>query len=508
MLQNPSHTFSAPGTYTVTFTVNGPDNEADTTTQNITILSVNASVTAAIKCFGDSNGAVGVTVTGAPGPFNYSWNTTPTQATATAINLPDGLYTVNVTAPNACRATASIQLSQPMALTHSLAVVQPGCNNPNGSISIAETGGTPPYNYSWSPAVSTGPIAVGLLPGLYITTVTDSRMCPDIINTNISAAVTPVVDISNHTNVTCKGGNNGTATATMQAANGPVSYSWNTSPVQLTATATGLKAGIYIVTMTDINGCTATDSVAITEPLSSLSTDTTIINTSCGLPNGNIILSPTGGVSPYQFTWSPLISTGANSGNIYSGNYGVTVTDSAGCSIILNNLNVINTGTPALPNLGRDTIICANQTLVLNPGTFSTYLWQNNSMAPTFNVTQSGQYFVTVTNAGGCTAKDSVLVQVQPDCSDVYFPTSFTPNGDLRNDMFGVIGNIGLISNYKLLVYNRYGELVFYTTNPSVKWNGNYKTTNPVAASYAWYATYIFRGTAKRMKYGTVTLIK
>lgn len=71
-------------------------------------------------------------------------------------------------------------------------MTQPSCNNPTGSIDIAETGGTPPYSYSWLPSVSTGPGAAGLAEGQYIITVTDSAKCTESITGSITAFVAPV----------------------------------------------------------------------------------------------------------------------------------------------------------------------------------------------------------------------------------------------------------------------------------------------------------------------------
>lgn len=170
----------------------------------------------------------------------------------------------------------------------------------------------------------------------------------------------------------------------------------------------------------------------------------------------------------------------------------MTITDSIGCTLLLYNPAILNEGEPATPYLGQDTVICANQSLVLTPGAFSSYLWQDNSTGPTFAVSKPGYYFVSVKNSNRCIGKDSVLVTLQPDCGDVFFPKLFTPNGDNRNDLFGVVGNIALISNYKLAVYNRYGGLIISTTNPSTKWDGTYKNKTTTATTYVWHVSNLY----------------
>jgi len=89
----------------------------------------------------------------------------------------------------------------------------------------------------------------------------------------------------------------------------------------------------------------------------------------------------------------------------------------------------------------------------------------------------------------------------------VYFPNAFTPNGDIKNPDFGPMGNVAAISSYLLLVYNRYGELVFYSRDPFKKWDGRYKGKQ-LSGSYVWAATYTYKGIYKREEQGSVTIIR
>lgn len=507
--QSVSHTFSAPGTYSVTLTVSGPNNAPSAITQQVTVLGLTPSVLQPVTCFGGNDGAVTVSVAGAAGPFDYTWSSVPAQGDTTARGLTAGTYTVDVSTAGACPATASIQLTQPTALSNSPTVTNPGCGNTSGSISINETGGTGPYTYSWSPAVSTTASATGLSPGKYIIAVTDSHSCTDIITVNITAAIPPNVTISTVAGLACQGDKNGIALATVTGGTAPFTFSWNTNPVQQTMSAIGLAAGKYIVTVTDNNGCVDTASVVITQPINPLTATATTTGSSCALSNGQIILWPSGGTSPYRYQWSPAISNSAIAVNVPAGNYAVVVMDSSGCTVPLNNITVTNKGQAASPFLGNDTALCGSQvSVMLNPGLFSTYLWQDNSQAPTLNVTRSGNYAVTVTNSDGCRGTDNILIKIDVDCGDVFFPASFSPNGDFKNDLFGIVGNIAQVSNYRLNIFNRYGEKVFATTNPYTKWDGRVKTALPNLSAYVWYATYTFKGVAKRSQHGTVLLLR
>jgi len=266
ILQNPIHVFSAPGTYTITLNATGPANAASTTTGTITILGLTTSVISNNNCFGDNNGSASVTVIpAAAGPFNYSWNTTPVQNTALVTGVGGGTYTVTVNALNSCSSTATAVITEPAALTHTLNIKQPGCGVATGSVTITESGGTTPYTYSWFPSGGTAATANNLPIGNYIVTVTDSRLCSEIISIDIAEVAPPVITMSNIKDVSCSGLSDGSATALVSGGNAPYSFSWNTIPVQNSATATNLTPGNYTVTILDNNGCIVTAPVEIAQ---------------------------------------------------------------------------------------------------------------------------------------------------------------------------------------------------------------------------------------------------
>ena len=121
-------------------------------------------------------------------------------------------------------------------------------------------------------------------------------------------------------------------------------------------------------------------------------------------------------------------------------------------------------------------------------------------------VTQSGDYTVNVTNSSGC--KGSDLISVIVDCKGVYFPTSFTPNGDGLNEEFGPVGDIGALRNFTMSVYNRWGQLVFFTLNPFIKWNGKFKGKEFALESFVWKASYKINGVTIPNQKGMVTIIR
>lgn len=298
-LQNPTHTFSAPGTYTITLYATGPDNAPSTTNQTINILGLTTTQINGIKCFGDKNASATVNVVPASAaPFIYSWNTNPIQTTPTATGLGASIYTITVSAANSCQANTIVIIGEPAKLSHTLSITQPGCGSATGTATVSPMGGTPPYSYLWLPAGGAGSTASGLAPGNYSVTVTDNNSCTEKIDI-IIANVPPIsAGIVNTKNVTCFGLSDGSATAQVTGGTAPYSYSWNSNPVQTGATASNLPAGVYTVTIHDNGGCNTTTTVTITQPVAGTCGDVYFPNSIT--PNGdakNDEFGPLGNIS-------------------------------------------------------------------------------------------------------------------------------------------------------------------------------------------------------------------
>jgi hypothetical protein len=149
---------------------------------------------------------------------------------------------------------------------------------------------------------------------------------------NINITATSASLTINATNVTCNGGNNGSATCTPVAGTAPYTYSWNTTPAQTTATASNLTAGTYTVTVTDSTGATYSSNVTISQPTVITIVGNVTSNSNSSSPNGGVVLTTSGGSgSGYQYLWSNGATT-QNLANVTSGTYSVVVTDGNGCT--------------------------------------------------------------------------------------------------------------------------------------------------------------------------------
>jgi gliding motility-associated-like protein len=423
------------GTYTCTVTdANGCTTTATTTVTQPTQLTSTISMTP-VLCNGGNTGTATVVASNATPGYTYSW--APTGGTgATASGLTAGGYTCTITDANGCSITASITVTEPTAISLTTSFVQSTCGNPNGQASVVATGGTPGYTYSWAPTGGNAATATGLMAQGYTVTVTDANGCVATASVNVPNAGSPTAAITASTNVSCFGGNNGTATVTGSGGTPPYTYSW--SPTGGTGqTGTGLIAGSYTVTLTDANGCTATASVTITEPPLLTATATSSPVLCNGGNTGSAVCSPAGGVGPYTYSWAPSGGNAATAPNLTAGTYTCTVTDANGCTTTASAtvteptlLTATSTQIDELCNGGNN----ASGTVTAGGGTPGyTYAWApSGGNAATATGLLAGSYTCTVTDLNGCTTTVSLTI-TQP--SAITLTTSFVqstcgnPNG-------------------------------------------------------------------------------
>jgi len=375
-------------------------------------------------CFGQTVGSIDLNVTSNSGPLHYSWNTNPTQTTNPATNLSPGSYIVTVTDANGCTSTYTATITQPTQLVAAITdSTEATCNSSNGMATVTASGGTGGLAYSWNTnPVQTTNVASNIPAGAYIVTVTDANNCTVTAEITITQTNSITSSITAQTNVSCFGGNTGSATVTGALGNG-YTYAWNTNPVQNTATAINLVAGIYFVTVTSANGCESISTDTITQPSQLTLTITGTTNILCnGGNNGQAIILAGGGTTNYTYNWNTNpAQTTATANNLMAGVYGVTVTDANNCTIdttITITQPLVFTATIASftnvsacgNNNGSATVTTAGGT-GLNP----TYVWSTNPAQTTATASNLaiGSYTVTATDSNGCTATATILL-IQP----------------------------------------------------------------------------------------------
>lgn len=252
------------GTYTVAINdANGCVAVASVSITEPTALVASTTLDANISCNGLSDGGATANATGGTAPYTYAWDNGAT--TASILGVVAGTYTVTVTDANGCTATSSITITEPAVLTASTSVdANVSCNGlSDGGATVSATGGTAPYTYAWDNGATTASIS-GVVAGTYAVTITDANACTATSSATITEPAVLIASTAVDANISCNGGADGGATASVTGGTAPYTYAWDNGAT--TTSITGVVAGTYVVTVTDANGCTATSSVTITEP--------------------------------------------------------------------------------------------------------------------------------------------------------------------------------------------------------------------------------------------------
>ncbi len=426
---------AAAGSYTVTVT----DGAGCTASNSVVIVdagvpfTLTTSVVSQVSCNSTCNGSAIANPVGA-GPFNYLWDNS--QISQTSTGLCAGAHTVSVTMAG-CTVIGNVTITQPTALTTTtINIVSAHCGLSDGSITANPSGGTAPYtSHLWNSTPNQNNVtASGLPTGSYTVTVTDFRGCTTSASGFIGNVSGPTVSVTG-TNISCAGGNNGTATATVIGGSPNYTYNWsngfNQTIAGLTSSVSGLSSGPVSVVVTDNFGCTATNSVTLTQPLAlSLSLVSTTPTTCNGNCNGAAQISTTNGTAPYSYAWSSGSNpNSANNINLCGGSHSVVVTDNHGCTASL----VYNIVEPSamLLNVSTGSATCGmpNGSATATPiGGTSPYLWawsggtNPNSQINNGLTSVGSPYGVTVTDSNGCSQTGTAVI------TDIPAPTAIISN--------------------------------------------------------------------------------
>ncbi|MFT3946215.1 MAG: PKD domain-containing protein [Agriterribacter sp.] len=395
--QSYNHTYSAPGTYTITLIVTTDNNDKDTIPQTVSYtgetFSVNLGNDTTI-CAGNS-----VTIDAGAGS-SYSWSNGETGRTITVSPSATTTYDVTVTSASGCTATDSKTVNVGSAVSVNLGNDTTICS---GSSITLDAG--PGASYSWLSGETTRTITVSPTVNTnYGVTVTSASGCTgsDSKTVNVGSAVS--VDLGNDTTI-CSG-----SSVTIDAGAGS-SYSWSTGAITRTITVSPTANTTYSVTVTNASGCTGSDSktVNVGSAISvNLGNDTTICSgSSITLDAGpGASYSWLSGETTRTITVNPTVNT----------NYSVTVTSASGCTG--SDSKLVNVGAGFTVNLGADTAFCPGGFITLKSGVSgATYLWgssyagggYNGKATQNLNVLHTGTFWVSVTK-NGCVGRDTIQV--------------------------------------------------------------------------------------------------
>lgn len=456
----------APDTYSVTVTDN---NDCQSTASYVIQPGGTVVVTLEqihhVSCNGGNDGSITVDASGGQAPYTYLWSNGASGANVT--NLAAGSYLVTATDNNGCEVVKVYTINQPAPI--SVTINASGSNLCHSDslvdLTAVATGDHPPFTGQWSNGVS-GLVNTDLAEGTYTITVTDASGCTVASSYTVTAPAQVTVLVTT-TDETAPGANDGTAIANATGGTGSFTYLWSNDSTQ--NNIAGLSPGVYSVTVTDGNGCTAvgTGQVDAFGCALDVALGTEVII--CDGDSTLLLPSVTGASGDVTFLWSDG-STGDSLWVNEGGNYCVTVTDGINCqdvacqNIIRDTFPVINCPVidESAPGMNDGAISCDNDPDI------AAYLWSNGASTPGISGLAPGEYCVTMTLASGCSASQCFTVNAA-GCQLVV--TSIVTEPLCKNDTTGSIS---------LNVENAVEPIAYLWTT----WDTTALVTNLAAGSY------------------------
>ncbi|MBI1223689.1 MAG: hypothetical protein GC192_00510 [Bacteroidetes bacterium] len=368
--------------------------------------------------------------------------------------------------------------------------------------------------------------------GVFTETLTNWLGCDSVVTTTVSYVPPPLLSFSTSNylgySVSCVNGNDGSIQITANSGTPPLSYNWSNGAT--TPTVEDLYAGIYSISVTDGNGCISTiDNIDLSEP-DYFELNPTIVSPTCDdLLGGEISWVPTGGVPPYLFTMDgDTWHTSTVYAGLEAGQYQVIGSDANGCMTAYI-FDLTGPEMLVLELTADEPIIHAGESANLQAivnvpiGTLTEVTWTglenricNDCLEQEVSPTETTLYTLTVEDAYGCSATDSISINVIPSTvkNNIYVPNAFSPNRDGINDnltVFAEPGRVKLVKSF--LIFDNWGDAVyayynFPTNDPTVGWDGKHKGELMDPAVFVWYADVAFAdGEYKRFS-GTVSLVR
>lgn len=359
-----------------------------------------------------NNGSISVVPADSATAYTYSWSTG--ESSSSISGLGQGLYSVTISDSSGCVVTDSVILNSVASPEITLSITDSiSCDGgSDGTITVSAGAGTAPYQITWANG-DTNLIRSNLPSGNYTAIVTDSLGCTAIDSLFLPEPPDLIATMIQTDSISCFGFSDGAATIIGTGGTGPYAYFWPNGDT--IAVRSFLPAGTYFATITDENGCTASDSLSIIQP-DSLQANLHILTPilCSGSSTGSVMVSGIGGTAPYSFFWANGDTSTLRSA-LPAGGYTVTVTDANGCSVTD---SILLVGPPELSAAGiiTDSISCfggsdggltGQATGGVSP---YSYTWGNGDTAQSRSGLPSGGYFLTVTDLNGCTDSVTLIV--------------------------------------------------------------------------------------------------
>jgi gliding motility-associated-like protein len=487
----------------------------------------------AIKCFGFSDGEIALVPSGGTRAYSYAWSGPEGVITGDTIllNLSAGIYQVEISDPNNCKVAYEFRLEQPDTIILNEAPEFIKCFGDPGSIYLDPEGGntsqTGGYRYSWEGG-STSRDLTGMPAGTYTVSVTDDNNC--LVTDSIELLQSPEIitelafesNYAGGTHIKCEGDSTGALSVSAFGGNPGYNYNWyqgtNGEAISTGSSVSNIPAGWYFVEVTDQYACEVSDSIFLPEPRA-ISLEVDPSDPSCpGYEDGEIDLMVFYGTPIYTYLWElpggETIAGTASLRDIADGDFSVLVTDANGCTIFEeitlqapDTLKMEAVSSPAE---------CPDETdgsLNINwiQGGTEPYFVNEIPGKMFFDNLAPGNFEINIVDAHGCYLNEVVEIGIiNQSCLDI--PNAFTPNYDGANDLWVLdsdddgSNDMYLYPNAELWIYNRWGELVYYTDDVAGEpWDGTFNGRDLPIDSYHYV---LDLGNDEPPRRGNVTIVR
>jgi outer membrane protein OmpA-like peptidoglycan-associated protein len=385
--------------------------------ENIQAINVLITENESIKCAGKT-GSLKVAVSGGKAPFQYRWSDATLQGES-PVAVKAGIYQLTVTDAVGGTAQANFTFKQPDELSASATATSAASTGmSDGKAQADGKGGSGKFSFSWDNGENTAN-AVKLAPGKHTLTLTDANGCTAVASVDMRENILPLtVSVQEIENVKCNGGA-GSLKATVSGGKAPFQYQWSANTLQGDR-PTGVKAGTYQLTVTDVAGGTSSTAFTLKQPDALEAIAVAANAASTGKADGKAAVQGKGGTGKYTIAWDDNETT-ATAIKLTPGNHTVTLTDVNGCTAV-GSVEITENILPLalrLEETGK--IKCAGQgsavKVILSGGKEPyKYQWSDAKItgaAP--DAMLAGTYQLTVTDAPGSTVVASISIrQPQP----------------------------------------------------------------------------------------------
>ena len=463
---------------------------------NTVTVTVGSSITASISgntsiCTGSS------TILTASGGNNYSWSTGVSTASITVSPTATTTYTVLVSS-GTCSSSTSTTVNVDSGITASIM----GGNTTicsGASATLTASGGN---NYLWSNSASTSSIIVSPMNNTSYSVTAFMGACTATATASVAVVLTPTVTITSNPIFTtiCTGD-----AITLNASGGSI-YLWSNGSSTSSISVTPSVSTSYTISTTN-GSCLGTAQITVTvrpPPVATISGNNNIC-----LGNSATLIATGGGT----YLWSSGQTTSAINPNS-AGTYSVFVSlgtckDTAAKTVIVNPNPTVSAFS--------DTSITQGGSANLSASGGSSYLWDNGMSGKNITVFPlvTTNYCVTASDANGCTGIACVTVNVEGCSGTPYLPNAFSPNGDGENDDLQIYyGSATCIKQLHLVIYNRWGEKIYETTDPAFKWDGTYNkgilkgSNQGNTGAYTYYMKAELTNGTKISKKGNISIVR